>query len=108
MEYIYSGLVSVAVALLTFLLQSVLKENSRLKKEKEEQMEKEENALKDGVLCLLRAELIKYHEKYMTEGSITMHGYQNWMLMYKAYKALGGNGMIDHMYQDIEELRMRS
>lgn len=108
MGYVYSGLVSLAVAMLAFALQGTIKENRKLKREKEEKLEAEENALKDGVLCLLRAELIKYHEKYMAENSITMHGYQNWMLMYNAYKALGGNGMIDHMYQDIEDLRMRS
>lgn len=108
MGYVYSGLVSLAVAMLAFVLQWTLRENRRLKKEKEEKQEAEENALKEGVLCLLRSELIKYHTKYMEEGSITMHGYQNWMLMYKAYKALDGNGMIDHMWQDIEDLRMRS
>lgn len=108
MGYVYSGLVSLAVAMLAFVLQGTLRENRKLKKEKEEKLEAEENALKEGVLCLLRSELIKYHTKYMEEGSITMHGYQNWMLMYKAYKALDGNGMIDHMWQDIEELRMRS
>lgn len=108
MGYIYSGLVSLAAAMLAFILQGTLKENRRLKQEKEKKQEAEENALKEGVLCLLRSELIKYHAKYMEEGSITMHGYQNWMLMYKAYKALGGNGMIDHMWQDIEDLKMRS
>ena len=108
MGYIYSGLVSLAVAMLVFILQGTLKENRRLKKANEEKAEAEENALKEGVLCLLRDSLIKAHEKYMKEGTITMHGYQNWMLMYRAYKALGGNGMIDHMKDEIEELRMRS
>lgn len=108
MAYIYSGLVSVAVAMLTFVLQGTLKENRRLKKEKEEKAEAEENALKEGVLCLLRDSLIKAHEKYMREGTITLHGYQNWMMMYHAYKLLGGNGMVDHMKADIEDLKMRS
>ena len=108
MAYIYSGLVSVAVAMLTFVLQGIVRENRRLKKEKEEMLEKEENALKEGVLCLLRDGLIKAHEKYMKQECITLHGYENWKMMYKAYHNLGGNGMIDHMKEDIEDLKMRS
>lgn len=108
MAYIYSGIVSVAVAMLTFTLQSILKENRKLKKEKEEKLEAEENALKEGVLCLLRDGLIKAHEKYMGQESITLHGYENWKMMYNAYHNLGGNGMIDHMKEDIDELKMRS
>lgn len=111
MEYIFTGLVSLAVAMLAFVLQSVLKENSRLKKEKEkadqEKKEAKQNevcALKEGVLCLLRVKLIEYHAKYTKLGYISSHGLENWLLMYKAYKALGGNGMIDHMKEEIEKL----
>jgi hypothetical protein len=104
MEVIIGALVSFAVAMLTFLLQGVIKENNQLKKEKSEAQTKEYNAIKEGLQCMLRDRLIELHGKYTKRGSISAHGLQNWMLMYKAYKTLGGNGLIDHMEEEIEEL----
>lgn len=113
MGYVFSGLVSIAVAMLTFVLQSVIKENKQLKaeqkrKEKEVQQREEEHmeALEDGVVCLLRKELITDHEKWMQRGYITSKALEQGLLMYDAYKKLGGNGMIDHMKEEIEELHI--
>lgn len=104
MEVIIGALVSFAVAMLTFLLQGVIKENNQLKKEKTEAQTKEYTAIKEGLQCMLRDRLIELHGKYTKRGSISAHGLQNWMLMYKAYKTLGGNGLIDHMEEEVEEL----
>lgn len=106
MEYIIPIMTSVASAMLVFVLQAVLRENHKLKCEREKKQEAEEAALKEGVLCLLRVKLIEYHAKYMESGFISSNAYQNWMLMYKAYKALGGNGLIDHMKEEIESLHI--
>lgn len=108
MNYIITIMTSVASAMLVFILQSVIRENSRLKREQEEKHNQEEAALKDGVLCLLRVKMIEYHAKYMELGYISSNAFQNWMLMYKAYKALGGNGMIEHMKEEIEELHIKN
>lgn len=113
MDYIIPVLTSVVSAMLVFLLQAAIKENRQLKHEKDvQQIEREtalaarETALENGVVCLLRVKLIEYHAKYMKLGYISSHALENWLLMYKAYKALGGNGMIDHMKQEIEELHI--
>lgn len=95
---------SVASAMLVFLLQSTIKEKNRLQKEAEAKRTKREEGIENGVVCLLRVKLIEYHSKYMDLGEITSHAYQNWMLMYEAYKDLGGNGMVAHMKEEIEEL----
>ena len=108
MVYILTTITSVASAMLVFILQLVINENRKLKKEKDEQSSQREKALENGVLCLLRAKMIEYHAKYMERGSITTHGLQIWLQMYKAYKALGGNGMIDHMKIEIEELHIEN
>lgn len=108
MGYIITITVSVTSAMLIFILQSVLKENHRLKQEKEEQKKQKDTALENGVVCLLRVKLIEYHEKYMALGYISSHGLQNWLKMYEAYKDLGGNGMIDHMKAEIEELHIEN
>lgn len=107
MNTIYSAVASIAVAILTYLLQSKIKEIKSLKQEKEEIERTKEKALEDGVLCLLRVKLIEYHEKYMSAGEISSHGFENWSLMYKAYHGLGGNGMVEHMKEDIEDLHIR-
>lgn len=108
MIYIYSCIASAISATLAFLLQTKIKENKELRKSKDEREQKKEAALEEGVLCLLRVQLIEYHDKYMSLGYISSHGYENWSFMYKAYKALNGNGMIEHMNEDIEELKIGS
>lgn len=108
MAYIITIMTSVASAMLVFVLQGIIRENNRLKREKEQSVEEREKALENGVVCLLRVKLIEYHTKYYADaGEISTHAYENWMLMYKAYKALGGNGMIEHMKQEIEELHFK-
>ena len=106
MNYIITITTSVASAMLVFVLQAVLRENHKLKREREKKQEDEEAALKEGVLCLLRVQLIEYHSKYMKSECVSTNGFQNWMLMYKAYKALGGNGLIEHMKDEIESLHI--
>lgn len=104
MAYIVTIAVSVASAILTFLLQSQIRENKELKRKQEEKHEKRERALEEGVLCLLREMLIQSHAKYMKKGSISSKALESGLAMYEAYKGLGGNGMIDHMKVEIEEL----
>lgn len=106
MSYVLTILASVASAILAFILQSVIKENRQLKHEKEKQITERETALENGVVCLLRVKLIEYHSKYTSNEEISSHGLENWLLMYQAYKTLGGNGMVDHMKEEIEELHI--
>jgi DNA-binding transcriptional LysR family regulator len=49
MNYIFTGIVSFAVAMLAFVLQLVIRENIRLKKEQEIQLSNRNKALEDGV-----------------------------------------------------------
>jgi hypothetical protein len=92
--------------MLIFLLQSFVRENRELKQEKERKQAEREDALENGVVCLLRVKLIEYHGKYTNRNEISSNGYENWNLMFNAYKKLGGNGMIDHMKKEIEELHI--
>lgn len=108
MIYILPVLTSVISAVLAFVLQSVIRENHEMKQAQEQQRAEHSNALETGVVCLLRVRLIEYHSKYVSLGHITTHGVENWLLMYKAYKQLGGNGMIDHMKDDIEALQIEN
>lgn len=105
-ELIFSGIVSVIAAVLAFVLQNVIRENHRLKKEKSDTEKATLEALKNGVRCLLRSKLMELHDIYIEAKRITPTEYENWTRMYESYKALGGNGMITHMADDIEDLKM--
>ena len=68
---------------------------------------KERDASGKGIMLLLRVQLIEYHNKYVSEGEIPTYAYQNFIEMYEAYHALGGNGMITKMREEIEELHLK-
>lgn len=107
MEYVISIALSVVSTILAFILKSAITENRELKREKEAKRSERETALGDGVVCLLRKQLMDDHAKYMELGYIPSKALESGLLMYKAYKGLGGNGMIDHMEEEIQNLPIR-
>lgn len=68
---------------------------------------KDRDANSQGTMMLLRVQLIEYHDKYMKLGEIPSYAYENFCEMYTAYHALGGNGMVTKMKQEIEELHLK-
>ena len=71
----------------------------------QEQQQREANSR--GTMLLLRVQLIEYHDKYMRLGEIPSYAYENFNEMYDAYHALGGNGMVTKMKQEIDELHLK-
>lgn len=59
-----------------------------------------------GTMLLLRIQLIEYHDKYCYLDEIPSYVYDNFHEMYEAYKELGGNGMIEKMKEEVDELQM--
>ena len=70
------------------------------------EQKKERDANSRGTMLLLRVQLIEYHDKYMAQGYIPSYAFQNFCEMYEAYHALGGNGMITKMNEEIHELHL--
>lgn len=58
----------------------------------------------DALTCLLRVKLIEYHDRYMCRGSIPSYALDNYESMFSAYHALGGNGMISRMHEEVLDL----
>lgn len=102
-----SGVLGLASTILAFVLKSSITENRKLKQEQEKQREVRNTALEEGVVCILRKHLMDEHEIWVQKGYITSHALESGLAMYKAYKALGGNGMIDHMEEEIQELPIK-
>ena len=90
---------NIAIAVITPLLGYIV---WLLKNQK-----KDRDANSQGTLMLLRVQLIEYHDKYMKLGEIPSYAYENFCEMYNAYHALGGNGMVTKMKQEIEELHLK-
>lgn len=72
------------------------------------EQKKDRSANSKGTMLLLRVQLIEYHDKYVTMGEIPSYAYNNFVEMYDAYHALGGNGMVTKMYEEIQELHLKT
>ena len=98
-QFIYSTYTIVLPIIVTALMGYVV---WLLKNQK-----KDRDANSKGTMLLLRVQLIEYHDKYMRLGDIPSYAYENFMEMYDAYHALGGNGMITKMMHEIDEVHLR-
>lgn len=90
------GLVSLA---LTASVKNLQKQNKIRKVEQE--------AIKKGIQALLRDGIINQYNKYMEKKYIPIYALDNVESMYKEYHALGGNGTITELYQDLKRLPHR-
>ena len=98
-HFFYQTYVTALTTILTALMSYIV---WLLKNQK-----KDRDANSKGTMLLLRVQLIEYHDKYMMLGDIPSYAYENFMEMYDAYHALGGNGMITKMMYEIEELHLK-
>lgn len=105
--YVVTVLLSVISGTLVYVVQNLLRENDRLRKDKRDGDRARQKALADGVMNLLRIQLIEYYDRYMTDGEIPKNVYENWEDMYSSYAALGGNGTVKKMNDDIVHLKLR-
>lgn len=64
-------------------------------------------ALRDGVQCLLRAEIIRQNEKWTKAHYCPVYAKQALSREYKAYHALKGNDVATSLYEETMELPER-
>ena len=107
-SYIVSIVMSVISGLLLAIIKGLVDDNRQLKKKKQEEEQIREKAMQDGIMLLLRVQLINIHERYMRDGDgiIPQDAYENFNDMYEVYSELGGNGMVKHMQEAIDKLRL--
>lgn len=51
--------------------------------------------------CQLRADMLRTYYRNCEQKTIRQYELENFLLSYKAYKALGGNSFIDRIYQEV-------
>ena len=86
----------IAEFVLGVLLTAVL---AKFKKTK-----KENDSIKEGMLSLLRAELIRSGEKYLEQRWIPIYAKDAFDKAYIAYHGLGGNGTMTQLHEQVMEL----
>ena len=62
---------------------------------------KEQVKAKAGQLCLLRQEMLKIYYKHRDDQTIRQWEAENFVLMYEAYTARGGNSFIKEVYETV-------
>lgn len=62
--------------------------------------------LVEGQKCQLRSDMLRIYYKHKDEGFIRQYELENFMLMYKAYKALKGNSFIDIIQQEVTDWKI--
>ncbi len=65
---------------------------------------KREKALVAGVRCLLRAEIIAYHDKYFALTYCPIYAKESLKRLYAAYHDLGGNDVATQLYERTMDL----
>ena len=54
-----------------------------------------------GIKCLLRSEMLRTYYGNKDTGTIRQYELENFIKLYKAYKALRGNSFIDKIYKEV-------
>lgn len=58
-----------------------------------------------GTRLLLRRQIVSDHKKYVVKGEpLTHFAYDDIVEVHDTYKALGGNGLTDKMYQELQQI----
>ena len=60
-------------------------------------------AVREGQRCLLRAEIVRLYYRHREEKKLREYEFKLLEQCYKAYKTLGGNSFIDHIYTEMLE-----
>ena len=56
----------------------------------------------DGTRCQLRSEMLRIYYHNKDAGQIHQYEFENFIMLYEAYKALHGNSFIDKIYKEVQ------
>ncbi|MBQ6714314.1 MAG: hypothetical protein IJN15_02055 [Clostridia bacterium] len=64
--------------------------------------------ISNGTKCQLRSEMLRIYYHNRQTGEIRQYEYENFVFLYEAYKALGGNSFIDKIYAEVKKFKIIS
>lgn len=87
------------IGILIGFVTPIWKKVNQIKHNTEEKLEK----IAEGNKCQLRSEMLNiyYHNKETKK--IRQYEYENFIMLYEAYKALNGNSFIDKIYDEVKK-----
>lgn len=59
--------------------------------------------ISNGTKCQLRSKMLEIYYHNRESGIIRQYEYENFVFLYEAYKALGGNSFIDKIYTEVKK-----
>jgi hypothetical protein len=59
--------------------------------------------IKNGMKCQLRTEMLQIYYHHRETKIIRQFEYENFVMLYEAYKALKGNSFIDKIYEEVHD-----
>lgn len=97
---VVSALVTVVTTILTFVLKGYITDLKKYRSEREIK----EHAKDELILGISRAMLVENYEKCEAKGFYSMTDREVYGRLFQAYRASGGNGIIDQLAPKIREL----
>ena len=64
--------------------------------------------ISNGTKCQLRSEMLRIYYHNSESGKIRQYEYENFVMLYEAYKALKGNSFIDKIYKEVQQFEIIS
>lgn len=64
---------------------------------------KQMDKISEGTKCQLRSEMLRCYYHNRESKKIRQYEFENFVKLYEAYKALGGNSFIDKIYEEVKE-----
>lgn len=58
--------------------------------------------------CQLRSEMLRIYYRHQSSGIIRQYEFENFMMLYQAYKALKGNSFVDKIYKEVQTWKVVS
>lgn len=58
--------------------------------------------ISNGTKCQLRSEMLRIYYHHQESKEIRQYEYENFVMLYEAYKALKGNSFIDKIYSEVK------
>ena len=62
----------------------------------------------NGTKCQLRSEMLRIYYHHSETKEIRQYEYENFVMLYEAYKALKGNSFIDKIYAEVKTWKIVS
>ena len=59
--------------------------------------------ISNGTKCQLRSEMLRIYYHHREEKTIRQYEYENFVMLYEAYKALKGNSFVDKIKDEVRE-----